>query len=989
MIGHAFHKDLTHLHVGCEAPRAYYIPYADDNTARTFDREQSALFENLCGEWDFRYYASFEDLDDAFPNEETGETMTVPLCWQVTGREGYDVPLYSNLKYPFPLDPPHVPQENPCGHYRRAFTVDAPGDKYCLVFEGVSSCFYVYINGAFVGYSQVSHCTSELDVTAYLRAGENTLDVLVVKWCDGSYLEDQDHFRLSGIFREVYLLRRRSALRDFYIRQSVSADLQTAVLTLEADVPVSGVCTLLDADGAVAAETALTDGKGSLTLQKPILWNCEVPYVYTLLVKVGGEVIPFQTALRRLEIRDSVVLLNGVAVKAYGVNRHDANPDTGYAVSVDHMRRDLCLLKQASVNCIRTSHYPNDPRFVEMAERMGFMLVDEADIETHGMGFEYRDTWDWTRWSQLSSVPEWREAYVDRACRLFERDKNHGCVVLWSLGNESGCGRNHRAMREYIKSRDENAFVHYENAHLEFKAVPAGECFADISDVESRMYSTLEYTEEYLRYRPEKPFFFCEYVCSMSTGDIPAHVALIDRYDNLFGACVWEFSDHSIAVTKPDGSKAYRYGGDFGDYPNDFTCCIDGMVFPDRTPRPGYFDMQQAYVPFCASVRDGKLWILNRRFYTDLSDLEITWKLTCDGQPVADGILPSMQIPPRTEREADFTLPDLPQGECLLTLFIRTAGETEWAEKGFTLGFSQIALSEASPRLPQPTSAPTVARDGRYWRITAGETVYRFDSAFGRIDQILRRGEPLLAAPSCIELWKAHGYNQYEKADERRSASMEHAVQQTYACTLTQTDDCATVTVRFALGGASVVPVLKGTLDFIFTGDGAVTLHLVADKRPLAPKLPRLALSFELLPRFGNMRYFGYGPHEAYPDRHGACWLDTFASSVSDNFVHYIRPFENGAHFGTRIGSVCDDDGSGLQFTGEKPFIFNATHCPPHLLEDTMHDDELTPCDETFVYCDCGMDVGGNQGEHWEKIDPDRKWDDAHIDFTLRVAPIG
>ena len=989
MLEQAFHKDLTHLHVGCEAPRAYYIPYADAKSACTFDREQSAYFQNLCGEWDFRYYETFEDLDDAFPNEPADSTMTVPLCWQVTGREGMDVPLYSNLKYPFPLDPPHVPQENPCGHYRRTFTVDVPDGKYDLNFEGVSSCFYVYINGAFVGYSQVSHCTSEFDVTAFVHAGENVLDVLVVKWCDGSYLEDQDYFRLSGIFREVYLLRRTSALRDFYIRQDIFEDLSAAVLTLEADTPVNGVCTLLDADGSPVAETALTDGKGSITLEKPVLWNCEVPYVYTLLVHTGEEYIPFHTALRRIDIKDSVLYLNGVAVKAYGVNRHDSNPETGYAVSVEHMLRDLRLLKQASVNCIRTSHYPNDPRFVDMAEAMGFMLVDEADIETHGMGFEYRDTWDWMRWSLLSSVPEWRDAYVDRAQRLFERDKNHGCVVLWSLGNESGCGRNHRAMREYIKSRDPRALIHYENAHLEFKAVPAGECFADISDVESRMYSTLEYTEDYLKYRPNKPFFFCEYVCSMSTGDIPAHVALIDKYDNLFGACVWEFCDHAIIVTKPDGSKGFRYGGDFGDYPNDRTCCIDGMVFPDRTPRPGYYDMQQAYVPFRAAIRDGKLYIFNRRFYTDLSDTAIDWKVTCDGKMIATGTLPTVHIAPRAESGIDFDLPELPQGECLLTLFIRTSADTDWADKGFLLGFSQITLSERVVCAQQSVSAPTVEKAGRYLMIAANGTEYRFDTAFGRIDQIFRNGQAILAAPSHIELWKAHGYNQYEAADERRSASMECATQQTYGCTLTQKENAAVVTVRFSLGGASVVPVLKGELQFIFTGDGAVTLHLVAVKRELSPKLPRLALAFTMLPMFEKMRYYGFGPHEAYPDRHGACYLDTFETTVNDNFVHYIRPFENGAHYGTRCGAVTDGSGLGLAFSGETPFIFNATHCPPHLLEDTLHDDELCPCDETFVYLDCGMDVNGNKGDYWETLDPDRKWDDSHIDFTVRVEPMG
>ena len=986
MVLHPYHKELSALHVGCEAPRAYYIPYQSDGAARTMDREQSAYFQNLCGEWDFRFYDTFEDLPEDFPAEPLDRKMTVPLCWQVSGQAGLDAPLYSNLKYPFPLDPPHVPQENPCGHYRRTFELKTITGEVYLNFEGVSACFYVLVNGQFCGYSQVSHCTSELNVTKYLNPGENTLDVLVVKWCDGSYLEDQDFFRLSGIFREVYLLyREKEHIRDVYIRQQVSEDLRGALISVEAEG--EGTYVLLDGDGTCVAEGTLQGGYAFFTLQKPKLWNCEVPYTYTLLLRNGREVLPFQLALRRLEVKKSVIYLNGVKVKAYGINRHDSDPKTGYAVSVEAMRRDLVLLKQASCNCIRTSHYPNDPRFVDLAESMGFMLVDEADIETHGMGFEYRDTWDWLRWSKLSIDDEWEESYVDRAARLFERDKNHGCVVLWSLGNESGCGKNHRAMRQYIKSRDPEALVHYENAHLEFKSMPVGECYVDISDVESRMYAPLDYTEEYLNNRPKKPFFFCEYVCSMSTGDIPAHVALIDRYDELFGACVWEFCDHAVEVCKPDGTKGYRYGGDFGDYPNDGICCIDGMVFPDRTPRPGYFDMKQAYVPFRARWTDGKLFILNRRFYTALSDTRIAWRIDCIGQTIAEGELPVLSVAPRTEKQVQFTLPNLPQGECFLTFFIRTAAETYWAPKDFELGFCQIQLQEAEKVLRENTNVPYVTRSGRFLDINAGETHYRVDTAFGRLSQIVCGGKELLAAPTHIELWKAHGYNQGGRADERRSASMEHITQQTYDYTVEMTEEAVNVAFRIALGGASVVPVVHGTLTYTFTDDGKCTVRFTGEKRELAPKLARFAFAFAFKEGFEQMRYYGFGPLEAYPDRHGACYVGDFKTTVTDNFVHYIRPFENGSHFGTRFGEITDDSGFGLRFEGEKPMLFGASHFTPYMLEQAKHDDELVPSADTYVYLDCHMDINGGRGV-LEKTEPDRVWDDSRIDFTITVKPL-
>lgn len=987
----SYHKDLSALHVGTEEPRAYYIPYDSEISAQKADRNESAYFMNLCGEWDFRFYETFEDLESTFPNEPVSGTMTVPFCWQMRPDEKRDAPLYSNLKYPFPLDPPHVPQENPCGHYRRTFHVtDAQLlREIYLNFEGVSSCFYLFVNGSFVGYSQVSHCMSEFDVSPFLHSGENTLDVLVVKWCDGSYLEDQDYFRLSGIFREVYLLfRSKNHIRDIYIRQEVSEDFGSASLKLEADCAVNGNFSLINADGNIVSTGELEDGNGAITLQNPTLWNPEVPYVYTLLLQCADEWIPFPIALRRIDVKNAVIYINGVKVKAYGINRHDSNPETGYALTLEQMKQDLVLLKQASCNCIRTSHYPNDPRFPEMAQSMGFMLVDEADLETHGMGFEYRDTWDWMRWSMLSTEDEWEESYVDRARLLFERDKNYGCVIMWSLGNESGCGKNHRSMRNYIKSRDAKALVHYENAHLEFKAVPVGECFVDISDVESRMYSALSYTEEYLKNRPKKPFFFCEYVCSLTTGDIPAHVQLVDKYDQCFGACVWEYCDHAVQITKPDGTVAFRYGGDFDASTGDTTGCIDGMVFPDRTPRPGYFDMKQAYVPFSVRSENGSFYLYNRRFYTDLSDTYLCWKITCDGKSIATGKSAPLSVAPRTEQKMDLSLPVLPDGECFLTFFMYTAEDCVWADKDFLLGFCQIPLSEIKAQKATASVAPKCEKNGRFYRIECRNASYEFDCAFGRLSKIEVGGKNLLTEPTHIELWKAHAYNQDAIAEEKRSASMEKIVQQTYDCVCTQSPENVTITCNVSFGGASVVPVLRGTLEYIFTDDGAVQMHITAQKRDLAPTLPRLAFAFSLKPGFEQMTYYGYGPLEAYPDRHKACYIDRFESTVKDNFVPYIRPFENGAHYDSRFGEIRNEEGTGLRFSMvDKTFLFNATHFTPNMLESALHVDELVPSESTFVYVDAGMDIVG-QKEGFEKIEPERFWDDRNIDFSIRMEPI-
>ena len=362
--------------------------------------------------------------------------MLVPSSWQNCTEKGYDAPQYLNSNYPYPLDMPHIPDENPCALYSKDVIIPGnfEGKKIYINFEGVDSCFYLFVNDKFAAYSQVSHCTSEINISEYLKKGKNKIDVLVVKWCDGSYLEDQDYFRLSGIFREVYLLaRQENHLKDIYVRQDVAEDLKTAVIKFEADKCVN--FSLLSPDGK---EILSGNTDEEIAIENPVLWNAENPQLYTLVLEDECEFIPVKLGLKRLEIKGAIMYLNNEKVKLYGINRHDTHPVLGHATPVDHMKEDLYILKRASCNCIRTSHYPNDPRFLEYCDEMGFMVIDEADIETHGMGFEYRNDWDWMRWSMLSTVDEWEEAYVDRAKRLFERDKNHGCVVMWSLGNEAG-----------------------------------------------------------------------------------------------------------------------------------------------------------------------------------------------------------------------------------------------------------------------------------------------------------------------------------------------------------------------------------------------------------------------------------------------------------------------------------------------------------------------------------------------------------------------
>jgi len=983
----AYHKDLGSLHIGCEKPRAYFIPYHSEETALRGAREDSAYFTSLCGEWNFKFYNSFEDIGEDFLDAEFCDTIPVPKCWQTQLGKGYDVPLYSNLFYPFPLDPPYVPDENPAGHYNRKFNVEKKdGKKYFINFEGVASCFYLYINGVFAAYSQVSHNTSEVDITDLINNGENTIDVVVVKWCDGSYLEDQDFFRLSGIFREVYILERSCDIKDIYIRTSLSSDLANGRISADITGGNNFEYKLISPCGEVVASG---NGDMNISVDSPALWSSEKPLLYTLLIICNGEVIPFKVGFKKIEFRGNVAYVNNQPIKLYGVNRHDSNPETGYYCDMNDMLRDIHIIKQGNCNTVRTSHYPNDPRFLELCDEYGLMVVDEADIETHGMGFEYRDTWDWMRWSKLSIDDEWEPAYVDRAERLFERDKNHACVIMWSLGNESGCGKNHRAMGKYIKSRNPEAIIHYENAHLEFKAVPVGENYSDISDVESRMYASLEYTAEYCENKnSKKPFYFCEFVCSLTTGDIHAHCDMFRKYPAIWGGCIWELTDHAIKV----GDNAFRYGGDFGDYPHNSTCCIDGMIFADRKPRPGFYDMKKGYQPFAAEYTDGKITVKNYRYFENLSDMYILWSVEINGESVLSGRIDDTAIAPQSTKE--YVLFDSVDANdcCFLNLTFHQKEATKWAEADYETGFIQFDLSVEAEKKEFSVSLPEVCEGDRFVKIKSADVEYTFDKPYGRISSVVRGGKEMLAEPVKIEIWKSHAWNQLGQADDRRSAAIQAAIQKTYSATVTAEENCIRIVCPVSIGGPAVVPVLKGEMVYKFYGDGSAVVGFKGDYRNLIKEmdmhLPRFGFAFKLSGGYENMEYFGKGPHESYADRHLACYYSKFETTVNDNFVPYVRPIENGAHYGSRYGIVKNENSEGMIFApaSENTFFFNASHFTPLMLEETKHNDELVPLDDTMVYVDYRFDIKGNHG-YYDIVEPERKWGFEPFEFAVAIKP--
>ncbi len=1000
MIFKEYHKDLNSLHVGTEKPRAYFIPYDSVEDALSGDRNNSYYLTNLCGNWKFKYFESFEDLNKDYAkkdfNIDSLEEVYVPGVVQLYGLpEITDSPLYSNLKYPFSVDPPHVPDENPCAFHIRDFEVSEEmlQRDNILTFEGVSSCFYLWINGEFAGYSQVTHCTSEFNISEYLKVGTNRICVLVVKWCDGSYLEDQDYFRYTGIFREVYILsRNKTRLVDIYIKQDVSEDLASCKLHIECELTNKApILYGLAAPGGVVIKNDESNTECfDIEIQNPLLWNDEKPYVYTLFITVEDEIIPFQLALRKIEIKDKKLLINNKAIKLKGINRHDSSPDTGYAVDIQHMTRDLLMMKRANVNAIRTSHYPNDPRFYDLAEALGFYFIDEADIETHGMGFNTDADWDWMRWSRLSTIDEWREAYVDRAARLFERDKNHGSVIMWSLGNESGCGYNHRAMREYIKNRDANAIVHYENAHLQFTAVPEGESWADISDVESRMYPGYQYTIDYLK-NPEytKPFYMCEYVDSISTGDVYPFWKLVDENDNFCGGCIWEWCDHNVNIPDEDGKPRYFYGGDFGEFPNDNICCLDGLVFSNREERPGYYDMKKVYEPFRSTFKDGTLTIKSVQYFESLENYYLQWNLSADGKEIVSGKIDSLDIPAQEEKSFHlFNIEDYDLcGDCFITATVHQKKATPWAQAGYEIGFMQFEIEAQKVTKPIEEKELAVTESEKIITIKCDDVEYVFNKAYGRIDAISKNDTAILKEPSKFKIWHAPTYN-VGSYNEWVANHLNHIYQKTYSTEVAKNEKLVLIKTKIALGGPANPPVIKADVDYLFKNDGTLEISFCGDVRENMVTLPRLGIEFIMFEEFENINYFGLGTLETYPDKYQAARFGEYELTVTDNFVHYVRPQENSSHYKTRRASVVNENGIGLYVEGTKDtkdFSFNASHISAEQLTEKKHDFELKNEGKTFFNIDARFTALSEWGElDIDKENP-RLLNDKHIDFAFKV----
>ena len=997
-----YYENPQVLHIGCEEPRAYFIPFSNDESADS-RRENSAYFTSLCGEWDFRFYKNITEINDNFVDPEFTtegfDKIPVPMNWQMLLDRDYDKPNYTNVRYPYVKDPPFVPDDNPCGLYMRDFEVteEMAVRQLFLNFEGVDSCFYLWLNGSFVGYSQVSHGTSEFDITEFVTEGTNRIAVLVFKWSDGSYLEDQDMWRMSGIFREVYILARSSQgfIRDIetstvFDKKRDKCDLNVNISTV-GDAEVS--YRIVAPDDMTTFTGEFSGGYASIRIDYPLLWSAEIPQLYKMYLYCNDEVILVNVGLREIKIENKCVLLNGQKIKMYGVNRHDSHPELGHYTPYEHMLEDLYIFKRHNINAIRTSHYPNDPRFTELCDKLGFMVVDEADLETHGMGCSAEDFVRETI-NDLSDSPEWEKAYVDRAKRLYERDKNHPCVVFWSLGNESGAGNNHRAMRKYIKSRNPDAIVHYEGANFDF-GKRCKKKYKDISDLESRMYTAPEDCKRVMKGAKKKPFFLCEYCHAMGNGpgNFREYWEIIEKHDNFVGGCIWEFTDHSVAVKDESGKVKYYYGGDFNDFPNDGNFCVDGLVYPDRTPHTGLLEAKYIYQPFGIQY-DGKgnIKVFNKRFFKGLDEIGVKWDIKCNGKVVSSGEISGLMIMPRTTQK--FSLFDADnlslEGDAYLTMRFFNSKDTQWAPAGYECGIWQKKLNTAKPELVKvKTGGIETLEDERFLTVIAGETVCRFDKYFGLLDTIRFRNREMLASPVKMNLWRAPIDNDRPLVENWRECGLDRLIQKTYSVNVTKSSAGVAIVADVSFGAKTTEPIFKAKVTYIIQGSGDILVNVNGSLSNGIKHMPRLGIIFEMPEENEKFSYYGCGPMESYIDKNLASLVDVYDSTATDNFEHYVRPQENSTHFGTKWSVVGEDGGYGLFLSGYgiDSFGVNASHFTPKMLTETAHDYELEPKAETVVCMDYKQE-GIGSGSCGPVASEKYHFDKKDVNFTFRIKPV-
>ena len=1008
MIVPRYYENLSVLHENTMPARAYYIPASRRMDNLVEHREESDRMQLLNGTWKFQYFNSIYDIQDSFFEKnydtENFDEIQVPSVWQMAG---YDTHQYTNIRYPFPFDPPYVPQDIPCGAYVHTFEYsrDEKAPKSFLNFEGVDSCFYVWINGSYIGYSQVSHMTSEFDVTDVLQDGTNTVAVLVMKWCDGSYLEDQDKFRMSGIFRDVYILKRpKQAISDYHIKTRIEDMLAKVEIEMKFYSPLNVKISIEDRNGAVVALGSIAEeGKAVLEIASPELWNTENPYLYKLILETENEVIVDHIALRKIEIKDQVIYLNGQKIKFRGVNRHDSDPVTGFTINSEQITTDLTLMKQHNFNAIRSSHYPNAPFFYEMCDKYGFMVIDEADIEAHGPFMIYRkedtDYNRFKRWNEMiADDPAWEEAIVDRVKLMVERDKNRFCIVMWSMGNESAYGCNFEKALEWTKNFDPDRITQYESAR--YRNYDETYDYSNL-DVYSRMYPALSEIQEYLDKDGSKPFLLVEYCHSMGNGpgDFEDYFQMIQDNDKMCGGFVWEWCDHAIAHgTAENGKTIYAYGGDHGEEIHDGNFCMDGLVYPDRTVHTGLLEYKNVYRParvISYNKESGELVLHNYMDFDDLKDyVKISYELTQDGLVISKGILPEFSVAPHGEGKTNLKINVPENGKCYLKLIYHLKKELPLLDEDHILGFDEIEVSKEDTKcklaekwIPKTVvdSELQVNENDTQIHIKGREFAYTIDKRTALFTEMKFAGREYLNHPMELNIWRAPTDNDMYIKSEWKKAHYDKAYTRAYTTEVVQGKHGVKITSHASVVAETVQKILDVTITWKIEAAGKIDADIAVTKDDEFPDLPRFGVRMFLDKKLSAVRYFGMGPQESYCDKHQAASHGLYRADVGDLHEDYIRPQENGSHYDCEYVEL-NNSRYGIVASAEKAFSFNASYYTQEELEKKKHNYELIESDSVVFCVDYALNGIGSNSCGPVVLDQYR-FDDVLFRFQFTLIP--
>jgi len=998
---------------------------------------ESPFVISLDGKWRFHLAATPEAAPEGFGadgfDDAGWDRIDVPSNWTM---EGHDRPIYTNVKMPIPTRPPSVPaDDNPTGCYRTTFTVpdEWAGRRVVLHFGGVESAFYVWVNGRKVGFSKGSRLPAEFDITDFVRAGENTLAAMVIRWSDGSYLEDQDHWWMAGIYRSVRVYSTPEVyISDFAVRTELDGKYRDAELAVTVRVEASGAGSAF----GHSVEMALYDSKGAPVFKEPVSgevespwklpprallskkiknprkWSAEAPDLYTLVVTLkdmadrATQAVACKLGFRKVEVRDRELLVNGRAVLIKGVNRHEHDDRRGKAVTSESMLADILLMKRHNINAVRTSHYPNDPRWYELCDEYGIYVCDEANVECHAVT------------NLLSHDPRWAAAFLDRGLRMVERDKNHPSVIMWSLGNESGYGPNHDAMAGWMRRADPTRPIHYEGA------CGRGADSRHATDIICPMYPTVERIVEWASAEPAdvpgfgpasregeyRPLIMCEYAHSMgnSTGNLKEYWDAIESTHGLQGGYIWDWVDQGLLKKDEKGVEYWAYGGDFGDEINDRNFCINGLIWPDRTPHPAMREYKKVIQPVgfkSKSLKQGKIEITNKHDFLNLKHLAGRWRLTADGEVLREGKLSKLNVEPDKSKVVTIGTgrPKLPPGaECFLEVALSLAKETAWAPEGHVVAWEQF-------KMPRKGSAPKklgvkgmpeldLSRDVGRAVITGEEFCLVFDEPLGILASFTHRARELISRGPELSVWRAPTDNDGIKAMPERRAGM-----------LRQWLEVGLDSVRFEPGRVTVRRIAKSAVRIsaetaaygrgateIFThrhvytvygtGDVLVENSVAADRK--LPDLPRVGVTMTVPGGLEELAWFGRGPHENYVDRNTGAAVGLHSGSVDAQYVPYIVPQENGNKTDVRWATLTASDGAGLLVVGRPVLELSALHFTAADLYAAAHTNELVRRPDITLNLDLAQSGLGGASCGPDTL-PEYKIAPGRFDFAFRLRPLG